>query len=69
MDEFKFVPQIGMVTNDSFLHGIGENEHICQEGRIEFVAQDYFILRIVDIKEPILVYKDRYWCIEENDFK
>lgn len=66
--EFKFVPQIGMKTDDCFLHGIGENEDIINDGVIEFVGRDYFILRNTYRDKPIFVSKDSYPFIEESDF-
>jgi len=66
--KFKFQPVFGMKTNDSYLHGIGENEDICQEGRIEFVAKDYFILRKENGK-AMFVDESDYWVIGEKDFE
>lgn len=63
----KFNPKVGMTTQDSYLHGINTNEDILKEGIIEHVGIDYFVLRI-DNEKPVLVRKDNYWCIEEEDF-
>jgi hypothetical protein len=62
-----FKPQVGLKTNDSYLHGIGEElETIGEEGIIEAVGKDWFVYRCNN--KPILVEKKDYDCIEENDF-
>jgi len=61
-------PQIGDITNDSYLHGIGSLDNIGHKGAIEFVGRDYFILRDLDNDEVILVEEKSYGFIYEGDF-
>lgn len=68
MSNFKFRPEIGLKTNDCFLHGIGELEDISNPGAIEFVGSDYFILRNIYRNKAIMVEENSYGFIEENDF-
>lgn len=64
-----FEPKVGMKTNDSYLHGIGDNMDICVPGHIEHVGEDYFVLRVQDNESrPLFVSKKQYWAIEQNDF-
>ena len=68
MTNFKFVPQIGMRTNDCYLHGVGAPEDILSNGKIEFIGKDYFILRTNLSHKAIFVKESNYWIIEKNDF-
>lgn len=68
MSPFKFEPKVGMITLDSYLHGIGDNEHICCKGVIEHVGTNYFILRVEDKEHPLFITSNSYWCIEKQDF-
>lgn len=69
MENFNFTPQVGMITNDCYLHGINDLENICNRGQIEFVGRDYFILRDLSRDKPLFIAKESYGFIEENDFK
>lgn len=66
MKEFK--PEIGLKTNNCYLHGIGRMEDMFDKGVVEYVGIDYFILRNIEINQPIFVSKDSYWVIDESDF-
>lgn len=68
MKEFNFIPQTGMKTNDCYLHGIGDNENIHDNGEIVYVGDNYFILEDKVLNKGILVNEDSYWVIEETDF-
>lgn len=65
--EYKFIPRIGLKTQDSYLHGVGNYDTICRSGVIEYVGVDYFILR-VDNYGVLLIKETEYWVFEENDF-
>ena len=68
MSDFNFIPSIGMKTNDCYLHGIGDNENICNNGIIRAVGLNWFVLEDIVIEEPILVKQSSYWVIGETDF-
>jgi len=68
MSDFNFTPSIGMRTNDCYLHGIGCNENIHNNGEIDYVGDNYFVLIDRVLNQPILVNESSYWVIEENDF-
>lgn len=70
MGKFIFEPKVGMRTNNSFMHGVGENEYMCTPGTIEHVGEDYFILRVhSEPPVPVFVSKVSYWLFEPNNFQ
>ena len=67
MSVFNFVPQVGLRTNDCYVHGINY-DNIGNEGIIEFVGKDYFILRDLSTDKPLVIKGSSYWVIEKDDF-
>lgn len=67
MSDFKFIPQVGMKTNDAFLHGATDNDAICKTGQIEVVGRDYFVLRLEN-DAVYLIEQKSYWVIQPQDF-
>jgi len=67
--EFIFIPKVGDTTKDCYLHGATSLDHIGNEGIIEFVGSDYFILRDTDKYCPLIIRKESYWVIGEGDFE
>ncbi len=67
-DRFVFRPHIGMITDNSYLHGIGDNSDIHHTGVIEHVGIDYFILRVDGSPWPRMICDNQYWVIERTDF-
>lgn len=63
-----FEPKVGLKTDDCYLHGINRNDDILDEGVIEHVGVDYFILRNKNKDIPLFVPEDSYWVIDEKDF-
>lgn len=63
-----FEPRRGLVTTDAYLHGLTEMNNIGLGGEIEYVGRDYFILRIAEVNEVILIKEEDYCSIEEEDF-
>lgn len=68
MSKFKFVPQVGMKTNNCYLYGAGDRDGVCQSGHIEHVGVDYFTLRNTESNTPHIITEDSYWCMEETTF-
>jgi hypothetical protein len=58
--EFNFIPQVGMKTNDCYLHGIGNNENIHNHGEIVYVGKYYFVLEDKVLEDAILVNEESY---------
>lgn len=63
-----FIPEVGMITKDAYLHGCGTLDDIGSPGIIVYVAENYFILENTYTKAGITVNKDSYWVVNEGDF-
>jgi len=64
-----FIPKIGLMTADAYLHGCGMLEDINCPGRIVYVGERYFILENIYDKTAIVVHEDSYWVIQEGEFQ
>lgn len=66
MNNFK--PQIGLVTQECYLHGCGQLENIGCPAVIVYVGEKYFVLEDMFAKTAFVVNEENYWVINEGDF-
>lgn len=64
----EFIPKVGLITQDAYLHGSGTLDNIGSPGRIVYVGENYFVLEDLYNKTAIVVDKESYWVINEDDF-
>src|SRR5579872_7487364 len=63
-EEF-FIPKIGMKTNDCLLRGIGDKDGFQCAGYIDYVGEDYFILRNI-VNRSVFLISELYYVTIQN---